>query len=243
MPGNWHVRFGGRPRGKGPHTGAPRRVADPTNTVTSQFLTEITVADASTGEIGGDGPVGSVVTSLDELNGLFGSWVEMVYHQAVHSSTGQTPQARWDAGWANRRPVRKSQEQIAEAFRWSAIRRVSKSATVSLQSNTYEVDPLLVGKRVELVYDPFDLTGTITVTAGNGVPAGEATLTEIRRHVHKKAQNAAAETTDTGAKTVASGIDYLRLVEARHKGTMNTAPISFVKAASASTPVFVEVTR
>jgi len=212
------------------------------NTVTSQFLTEITVVGAS-GEIGDADHIGSVITSLHELNGLFGSWVQMVYHQAVHSTTGQTPQARWDAGWANRRPMRKSQEQIAEAFRWSAIRRVSKSATVALQSNTYEVDPLLVGKRVELVYDPFDLTAPITVSAGNGVPAGQATLTEIRRHVHKKAQNAAAETTDTAAKTVVSGIDYLRLVEQRHKNTMNTAPISFEKASAPATPVFVEAAR
>lgn len=204
------------------------------NTVTSQFLTEITVADPATGEIGAGGPVGSVVTTLDELNGLFGSWVQMVYHQTVHSTTGQTPQARWDAGWTTRRPVRKDPHVIAEAFRWSVIRRVSKSATVALQSNTYEVDPLLVGKRVELVYDPFDLTGTITVSAGNGVPAGVASLVEIRRHVHKKAQNAAAETTDTAAKTVVSGIDYLRLIEQRHKDTMNTAPISFHKASTAT---------
>ena len=33
MPRNWHVRFGGRPRGKGPLSGAPRRVADPTQTL------------------------------------------------------------------------------------------------------------------------------------------------------------------------------------------------------------------
>ena len=30
MPGNGHVRFGGRPRGKGPVQLVPRRVVDPT---------------------------------------------------------------------------------------------------------------------------------------------------------------------------------------------------------------------
>lgn len=201
------------------------------NTVNSQFLTEITIVGPS-GEIGEADAVGSVVTSLDELNALFSSWVEMVYHQGVHSTTGQSPIARWDAGWANRRPIRKDPETIAEAFRWSAVRTVTKSATVSLQSNTYEVDPMLVGKRVELVYDPFDLTGTITVTAAGGVPAGVATLTEIRRHVHKKAESAAKDT-DTGAKVAVSGIDYLRLVENRHKNTMAAAPISFDKISAA----------
>lgn len=132
-----------------------------------------------------DAGVGSIVTTLEELNALFTSWVEMVYHRAIHSTTGQTPLARWDTGWAGRSPVRKEKTVIAEAFRWSTIRTVTKSATVSLQSNTYQVDPLLVGKKVELVYDPFDLAGLITVSAGNGVLAGIAVLSEIRRHVHK----------------------------------------------------------
>nr|WP_241978636.1 MULTISPECIES: Mu transposase C-terminal domain-containing protein [unclassified Cryobacterium] len=156
----------------------------------------------------------------------------MVYHQAVHSTTGQTPWQRWDASWVGRKPVRKSRDDIAEAFQWSAIRTVTKSATVSLQSNTYQVDQLLVGKRVELIYDPFDLAGLITVSAGSGVPAGIAVLSEIRRHVQKKAASAAADTAETGAKNAASGIDYLRLVETRHKGTMAGEPISFVRASA-----------
>ena len=209
------------------------------NTVTSQFLTEITTVDTTTGVI--DAGVGSTVTTLEEMNALFTSWVEMVYHQATHATTGQTPLQRWDAGWATRRPVRKEKTVIAEAFRWSAIRLVTKSATVSLQSNIYEVDQLLVGKKVELVYDPFDLAGLITVSAGNGVPAGIAVLAEIRRHVHKKAAKAAADTADSGAKNAASGIDYLRLVETRHKGTMAGEPISFDKAATSKRPAVVFV--
>lgn len=212
------------------------------NTVTSQFLTEITTVDVVTGVV--DDGVGSMVATIEELNALFTSWVEIVYHQAVHSTTGQTPLARWDAGWAGRRPVRKTRDEIAGAFRWSVIRMVTKSATVSLQSNIYQVDELLVGKRVELVYDPFDLAGLITVTAGNGVLAGVAVLTEIRRHVHRKAANAAADDTDVGARTAASGIDYLRMVETRHQATMVGAPISFDKAATAARRVvFVEETQ
>jgi putative transposase len=201
------------------------------NTVNSQFLTEITVTDTPGG--GGEPGVGSMVGTLDELNALFTSWVHMVYHQTVHSTTGQTPLARWETGWANRDPNRRDPQVIAEAFRWSVMRTVTKSATVSLQSNTYQVDLSLIGKRIELVYDPFDLTGRITVCDSNGVPAGEAILVEIRRHVHPKAAAAAADT-DTGAKNIASGIDYLRLVEARHKNTMPASPISFEKITEAT---------
>ena len=35
-----------------------------------------------------------------------------------------------------------------------------KTATICLHGNGYEVDPALVGRRVELVFDPFDLTTT-----------------------------------------------------------------------------------
>ena len=41
---------------------------------------------------------------------------------------------------------------------WSTERTVTKTAMVSLHGNSYEVDPALVGRKVELVFDPFDLT-------------------------------------------------------------------------------------
>lgn len=204
------------------------------NTVTSQFLSEITVLDApvqTTVPGTGEDPAGTGIVSLEELNALFTSWVQMVYHRAVHSTTGMTPLARWDAGWENRRPDRRDPDVIAEAFRWSVTRKVTKTATVSLQGNTYQVDPGLAGTRVELVYDPFDLTGPVAVTAAGGVPAGEAVLLEIRRHVHPKAVNAAKDA-DAGAKNASSGIDYLRLVETGHKTAMTGAPISFEKMAT-----------
>ncbi|MDQ6739547.1 MAG: DDE-type integrase/transposase/recombinase [Actinomycetota bacterium] len=222
-----------RPQGRG-------KVERFFGSVRSQFLSEITVLQApvqttvpGTGAGPGEVEAGSVIASLEELNALFTSWVQITYHRTVHSGTGQTPLARWDAGWENRSPDRRSSEVIGEAFRWSVTRRVSKTATVSLLSNTYQIDPMLAGTHVELVYDPFDLTAPITVTGPGGVPAANAVLLEIRRHVHPKAVNAAKDA-DTGAANAASGVDYLRLVENRHKQAMTGAPISFDQAAGAA---------
>lgn len=204
------------------------------NTVTSQFLTEITTEPTAAGTAGTPSTTGTAagtaVDSLAELNALFTSWVEVVYHRAVHSTTGQAPISRWEAGWAERRPRRKDPEVIAEAFCWSAQRTVSKAGTISLHSNTYQVDPLLAGARVELVYDPFDLTGPIAVTAAGGVPAGQAVLLEISRHVHPKAAAATADAhtgADSGAAQVTSGVDYLRLIENRHTDAIGAQPITF----------------
>jgi putative transposase len=197
------------------------------NTVTTEFLTEVTTAGSEDRDRSAGDRAGSAVDSIDELNALFCSWVEMVYHRRTHTSTGQTPLQRWDDGWSYRSPDRRDPDVIAEAFRWSAIRKATKTATVSLHGNTYQVDPLLAGAKVELIYDPFDLAGPIQVIAAGGIPAGQAVVLEIGRHVHPKAANAAAEA-DVGAANAASGIDYLRLVQTRHHDAIGgTTGISF----------------
>lgn len=63
------------------------------NTVTSQFLTEVTTEPADTAPA-----AGTAVASLADLNALFTSWVEVAYHHTIHTTTGQTPLDRWDAG-------------------------------------------------------------------------------------------------------------------------------------------------
>src|SRR6266567_4656405 len=84
------------------------------------------------------------IASLDELNDRFAAWTEQVLNCRVHAETGQSPIARFLAGGPGRAadPV-----LMAEAFRWSAIRVVAKTATVSLAGNRYQVDPSLVGRR------------------------------------------------------------------------------------------------
>src|SRR5699024_1032013 len=176
------------------------------NTVTSQFLGEITVTDTPMLP-GADPESGSQISTLEELNTLFTAWVNMVYHHTVHSTTRQTPLARWEASWQHRTPVRKPLEEIRQAFLWSDTRKVTKTGTVSLHSNTYEVDPLLAGTTVELVYDPFDLDAEITVNNHQGNPAGTATPLEIHRHVHAKVTNAVKD-----QDPATTGINYFDLV-------------------------------
>ena len=63
---------------------------------------------------------------------------------------------------------------------------MAKTATVSLFSNRYEVDPALVGRKVELVFDPFDLT-RVEVRYNNR-PMGAAVPVVIGRHSHPAAR-------------------------------------------------------
>lgn len=161
-------------------------------TVRDQFLVE--VAHTS-------------VEDIAHLNALFSAWVETVYHRNVHSETGQVPLERFVAGASGLRYA--SPEELHEAFLWSEHRTVTKTATVSLHSNTYEVDAALAGRKVELVFDPFDLTRIEVRWSGR--PMGIAVPHTIGRHSHP----AARPEPGLDPPPPATGIDYLRLVEAR----------------------------
>ena len=163
-----------------------------------QFLVEVTGA----GE-----PGRRQIDDLLELNRLFTAWVETVYHHTVHSETGQPPLARWSAGGPFPLPAPAT---LAEAFLWEERRTVTKTCTVSLHGNLYQVDPALAGRRVELVFDPFDLA-TIEVRL-QGKPLGLAIPHRIGRHSHPKAR---PETPATTAPEP-TGIDYLHLVDTTH---------------------------
>jgi putative transposase len=155
----------------------------------------------------GDGRPGREVADLAEMNRLFTAWVENVYHRRVHSETAMAPLARWMAGAPFPVP---SPGDLAEAFRWAEWRTVAKTGLVSLHSNRYQVDPALAGCKVELVFDPFDLS--FLRVRHDGRDAGTAQPFQVTRHSHPKARpEVPAE-----APVPTTGIDYLALVDARH---------------------------
>ncbi len=69
------------------------------------------------------------------------------------------------------------------------MRKVTRTATVPLEGNSYAVDPALTGRRVELRYDPEDLSRLDVFC--NGKPAGAAVPFVTRRHVHRAVAQAA----------------------------------------------------
>lgn len=179
----------GRPQGRG-------KIERFFRTVREQFLVELT--EDRLAQIG----------DLAGLNRLFTAWVETVYHPTLHSETGAPPLARWTEGVPDPLP-RPSPAQLREAFLWSEYRTVTKTATVSLHANTYQVDELLIGRRVELVFDPFDLTELAVRYAGRSF--GVAVAFTIGRHSHPKAR---PEQPDTAPEP--TGIDYLALIDTTH---------------------------
>jgi len=172
-------------------------------TVRDQFLVEI------------DDGVG-----LAELNRLFSAWLEVVYHRRAHSETEATPLERFDAAGA---PALPTPALLREAFLWSQERTVTKTATVPLHTNTYEVDPALVGRKIELVFDPFDLT-RIEVRYQRR-PFGLAVPLVIGRHTHPQAER------QLPPAPISTGIDYLRLLADKRDAELGGHRIDYASLA------------
>jgi len=170
----------GQPQGRG-------KIERVFRTVREQFLVELDTRGGA--------------ADLDELNRLFGAWVEGVYHHRAHSQTGQTPMERFLPTPA----------ELREAFLWAECRQVTKQAMVSLFGNRYQVDPALVGATVELVFD----LGRIEVRYRKR-PMGAAVPFQLGRHVHPHA-TPQADPQATAPRP--SGIDYLAMVEQRIAAT------------------------
>lgn len=121
------------------------------------------------------------IANLEELNAYFQAWLEQMYHQRVHSTLKKRPaQVVQEAG-----PLRRVDPLVLQqAFLRAAEAKVDKTACISVQGNTYEVEPGLVRCKVEIRYDPYDLR-TIQVWY-EGKRHADATPLTIRRHTDKK---------------------------------------------------------
>jgi len=87
--------------------------------------------------------------TLNELNEAFEHWLSNIYHQRKHSSTKQTPIARFAA---NLQCLRATPDNLHDYFRIVARRKVNKDRSITLNGRLYEGPVALIGKRVELLY-------------------------------------------------------------------------------------------
>jgi putative transposase len=146
------------------------------------------------------------IANFQELNDRFMAWAEQVCNTRVHAETGQTPIQRF----TSQGPLRAVESSLLrEAFRWSVLRRVTSTASVSLVGNRYSVDEALIGRRVELRFDPEDLTRLEVYWEGH--PAGQAIPFILARHVHRQVPQAQPPNPPPP-----TGVDYLGIVLAAH---------------------------
>jgi putative transposase len=100
-----------------------------------------------------------------------------VYHERLHSETHQKPIDLYRSGLEHVKPV--DTVKVARAFLWRFNRKVSDSGFISMLGNSYSVDPVWAGRRIELRCDPFDLSH-LEVYRDNR-PIGTATVRKLKR--------------------------------------------------------------
>ena len=158
------------------------------------------------------------IGDLDELNDYFMAWAEQVANTRIHAETRQAPIERFGADFT---PAIPPPGLLGEAFRWSVVRKVTKTATINLFANRYGVDPALVGRTVECRFDPEDLA--VIDIYDNGIAAGTATPFVIGRHVHP----AVPQAVPPPAVDAGGGIDYMALVASAHAESLGETSISY----------------
>lgn len=142
------------------------------------------------------------LSTLTELNLLFSAWINKYYSNRVHSATKQSPVSRWNSC---EHPLKKpSLDTIHQAFLYQDVRTANKTGIISVNGNEYEVDQFLCTKKIEIKYDPYDLTTGIQVYF-EGIRYKDAIPAKIHRH-SKKGYDKETMNTDSVPPT---GLNFL----------------------------------
>ena len=191
-----------RPQGRGKIERCFRSVRD-------QFLVE--VADTTADQLAGKQL--TPAAALLELNALFTAWVEsrLPPPGALRDRADTSGPVGRRLAAPRARPGHARGAGVDRGVPVVAQRTVTKTATVSLHGNTYQVEAALAGRKVELVFSPFNLEN-IEVRYGDK-SYGHAVPHNITRHAHPKARPETPEP----APAPATGIAYLQLVADAHQ--------------------------
>lgn len=97
-------------------------------------------------------------TTLNRLNELLAVWLSECYQHKSHSALGenQSPEAAFRSDDMALKFA--ETEKLAHAFLHCETRKVDKSGCISFMGKKYEVGLLFIGFKVEVVYDPADIT-------------------------------------------------------------------------------------
>lgn len=149
------------------------------------------------------------VSTLKELNSKFQLWLQESYHKRPHrglvikegTNIHISPVEAWEADTSTMRYI--TPEECKSAFLWAEERTVDKTGCFSLHGTVLEAGAAFVGQKIEVRYDPFDLTAVEVWQ--NGVIKVHAKQREIKEYNgRKRKSNAIEEAPKTGSRLLQS---------------------------------------
>jgi putative transposase len=108
--------------------------------------------------------------TLDDLNAFWRAWIEERYHRVPHSETGEPPGERWQRLLATTEVRHADPVLLDEVLRLRATRKVHvKTSTVEVCGVAFVVDTSLRKRRVQVLYDPSDLSSVLVFFDGRRI--------------------------------------------------------------------------
>ena len=156
------------------------------------------------------------LATLDGYNHNLNIWISECYQNKEHSSLGNTPLNTYRS---SKTPQRFAQPQVlAEAFLHQETRKVDKTGCVCLDKHLYEVGLPLVGRNVEILFDPADKS---IITVKHEKSGFEKRVGEYKIGTHVGARPKLPESILPGEAVNGSRLlrakenDYVKLAEIR----------------------------
>jgi transposase InsO family protein len=148
---------------------------------------------------------------LEELQSRVWSWLAVEYNARKHDTTAKAPLEHWLEKANVLRPVPQGLS-LDEVFLHRERRKVRKDGTVRFRGEFLEVRSTLLGKEVELRFDPFDST-TLPRVFLDGKFACDTVLLDPIANSMRKRHRGGGKAEESQAK---SGVDPLRLIQDEH---------------------------
>ncbi len=148
---------------------------------------------------------------IAELNSKHWAWLAAEYHARKHDTTGRCPREHWLAEVEHLRPLLRH-KNLDEVFLHRERRFVRKDGTVRFRGRLLEVRPELVGREVELRFDPADDAACPRVFVEDRFVCDTSPLDRVR-NASRRRRRLRGEATPDGEP---SGLDPLALIEQEH---------------------------
>jgi putative transposase len=150
--------------------------------------------------------------TLAELNAKHWAWLSAEYHRRVHNTTGREPFQHWLDEVQHLRSLPPGTD-LDQVFLHRASRKVRKDATVRFQGRFYEVPPELVGKQVELRFEPRDPHAQPPTVFLDGTFVSDSVpLDRLKNSIRKRRRHLG----NPEPHSAPSGLDPLGLIEDEH---------------------------
>lgn len=146
--------------------------------------------------------------AIEEVQSRIWSWLSVEYNARVHSTTGRIPREDWLRNTSILRPV-PSGVDLDEVFLHRERRVVRRDGTVRFRGGFLEVRSSLVGRQIELRFDPFERDPRVRVFS-DGVFVCDAVELDPEANAYKKRHRPAGSVETPAEKT---GLDPLKLMQ------------------------------